>query len=105
MVLVVADPRACGPGDLGLGQETQVPGHGHGHVGQRQRDRAARPGALPAPFRGEQPDRPPERPGQRGDEDNGQYRNDHRKTVVDGEMSHDGCLRSRIDRGLYSRTR
>jgi hypothetical protein len=27
--------------------------------------------------------------GQRGDEDNGQNRDDHRKTIVDGKMAHD----------------
>jgi hypothetical protein len=39
--------------------------------------------------------------GQRGDEDNGQNRDDHRKTVVDGKMSHDGRLRGRSGRRQY----
>ena len=33
--------------------------------------------------------------GQRGDEDNGQNRDDHRKTIVDSKMSHDERLRAR----------
>ncbi len=39
--------------------------------------------------------------GQCGDEDNGQDRDDHRKTIVDGKMSHDGRLRDGSDPRLY----
>jgi hypothetical protein len=42
--------------------------------------------------------------GQRGDEDNGQNRDDHRKTIVDSEMSHDGRPRGRSDRRQYCLT-
>jgi hypothetical protein len=38
---------------------------------------------------------------QRSNEDNGQNRDDHRKTVVNGKMSHDERLRGRSDRRQY----
>jgi hypothetical protein len=39
--------------------------------------------------------------GQRANEDNGQNRDDQRKTIVDGEMSHDERLRDRSDQRQY----
>src|ERR1700727_1645146 len=49
-VYIAADPAPMPPAQLGLGQHAQMTGDGVGHVLQRQLDRAALPGMLPAPV-------------------------------------------------------
>ena len=56
-VEMVADPGPVGAGQLGLGQEAEMPGHRQRDVLQGQRDPAAFPGEPPAPLGGQQADR------------------------------------------------